>query len=122
MQLPPIGPGGPGGSEDCLYLNVTAPTGPTAATDAGRGGQRRPVMVWFHGGGFANGAGDLYRPQRLAVQGDAVVVTVNYRLGIFGLFGHPALGGAPTSPSPTNRRHCAGYGPTPRASAATPPT
>ncbi|WP_327280149.1 MULTISPECIES: carboxylesterase family protein [unclassified Streptomyces] len=95
MQLPPIGPGGPGGSEDCLYLNVTAPTGPTAATDAGRGGQRRPVMVWFHGGGFANGAGDLYRPQRLAVQGDAVVVTVNYRLGIFGLFGHPALGGAP---------------------------
>ncbi|MFE2146771.1 carboxylesterase/lipase family protein [Streptomyces sp. NPDC059456] len=86
VQLPPIGPGGPGGSEDCLYLNVTAPAG---------SGTGRPVMVWFHGGGFANGAGDLYRPQRLAVRGGAVVVTVNYRLGIFGLFGHPALGGAP---------------------------
>ncbi|KPI12901.1 Acetylcholinesterase [Actinobacteria bacterium OV450] len=86
VQLPPIGPGGPGGSEDCLYLNVTTPAG---------SGTGRPVMVWFHGGGFVNGAGDLYRPERLAVRGDAVVVTVNYRLGIFGLFGHPALGGAP---------------------------
>lgn len=88
VQLPPLGPGGPSGSEDCLFLNVTAPTG------RGRGAPR-PVMVWFHGGGFQNGAGDPYRPDRLAVRGDAVVVTVNYRLGIFGLFGHPELGGAP---------------------------
>lgn len=89
VQLPPLGPGGPTGSEDCLFLDVTAP--------AGRPGVRgpRPVMVWFHGGGFMNGAGDLYRPERLAVQGDVVVVTVNYRLGIFGLFGHPELGGGP---------------------------
>lgn len=55
----------------------------------------RPVMVWFHGGGFLNGSGDAYRPDGLAVRGDTVVVTVNYRLGVFGLFGHPALGGAP---------------------------
>ncbi|THA40142.1 carboxylesterase family protein [Streptomyces sp. A1547] len=89
VQLPPVGPGGPSGSEDCLYLNVTSPNASSS------GGQRRPVMVWFHGGGFVNGAGDLYRPGQLAVQGGAVVVTVNYRLGIFGLFGHPALGGAP---------------------------
>ncbi|WP_405714879.1 carboxylesterase family protein [Streptomyces xanthophaeus] len=89
VQLPALGPGGPTGSEDCLFLNVTAPAGP-----AGRGGQR-PVMVWFHGGGFMNGAGDLYRAGGLAVRGDVVVVTVNYRLGIFGLFGHPELGGAP---------------------------
>lgn len=89
VQLPPIGPGGPSGSEDCLYVNVTAPSG------GGARGSRRPVMVWFHGGGFVNGAGDLYRPERLAVRGDAVVVTVNYRLGVFGLFGHPELGGAP---------------------------
>ncbi|GHB50611.1 carboxylic ester hydrolase [Streptomyces cirratus] len=86
VQLPGVGPGGPTGSEDCLYLNVTTP-----ASD-GRG---RPVMVWFHGGAFVNGAADFYRPDGLAVQGGAVVVTVNYRLGIFGLFGHPALGGAP---------------------------
>lgn len=88
IQLPAVGPGGPSGSEDCLFLNVTAPDGaPTAPP--------RPVMVWFHGGGFRNGAGDLYAPGRLAAEGGAVVVTVNYRLGVFGLFGHPALGGAP---------------------------
>ncbi|WP_308364953.1 carboxylesterase family protein [Streptomyces sp. ISL-86] len=86
VQLPALGPGGPSGSEDCLYLNVTAPSGQ---------GRPRPVMVWFHGGGFFSGAADMYQPERLTVQGDAVVVTVNYRLGVFGLFGHPALGGAP---------------------------
>ncbi|MEV0991762.1 carboxylesterase family protein [Streptomyces sp. NPDC049949] len=86
VQLPAVGPGGPSGSEDCLYLNVTAPSS---------GGSGRPVMVWFHGGGFVNGAGDAYRAERPAVQGGVVVVTVNYRLGIFGLFGHPSLGGAP---------------------------
>lgn len=97
VQLPAIGPGGPSGSEDCLFLNVTTPVAAaTGAPDAAsRPGARRPVMVWFHGGGFMNGAGDLYRPGRLAAAGGAVVVTVNYRLGIFGLFGHPALGGAP---------------------------
>ncbi|MET9469692.1 carboxylesterase family protein [Streptomyces sp. NPDC006544] len=116
VQLPAVGPGGPSGSEDCLFLNVTVP-GPTApyatapyataaqaggaagaggqARPGGEGARPRPVMVWFHGGGFMNGAGDLYRPGRLASQGGAVIVTVNYRLGIFGLLGHPALGGAP---------------------------
>lgn len=89
VQLPAIGPGGPSGSEDCLYLNVTAPAGRDA------GGRLRPVMVWFHGGGFFSGAGDPYRPERLAARGGAVVVTVNYRLGVFGLFGHAELGGAP---------------------------
>ncbi|MFZ3474564.1 carboxylesterase/lipase family protein [Streptomyces sp. 4.24] len=99
VQLPAVGPGGPSGSEDCLFLNVTAPA-PAREGEGerpGPGGERarRPVMVWFHGGGFMNGAGDLYRPGRLAATGGVVVVTVNYRLGIFGLFGHPALGGAP---------------------------
>ncbi|MDX3540052.1 carboxylesterase family protein [Streptomyces sp. MB09-01] len=92
VQLPVLEPGAPIGSEDCLYLNVTAPPGGIAA---GGGGRLRPVMVWFHGGGFFSGAGDPYRPDRLAVRGGAVVVTVNYRLGVFGLFGHPELGGAP---------------------------
>nr|WSX48236.1 carboxylesterase family protein [Streptomyces sp. NBC_00974] len=94
VQLPAVGPGGPSGSEDCLFLNVTTPAGGPAHR-GGDGAARRPVMLWFHGGGFMNGAGDLYRPGRLASQGGAVVVTVNYRLGIFGLLGHPALGGAP---------------------------
>ncbi|MFD9725813.1 carboxylesterase/lipase family protein [Streptomyces sp. NPDC059072] len=88
VQLPAIGPGGPSGAEDCLFLNLTAPAG-------GGGPRGLPVMVWFHGGGFVNGAGDLYRPERLVVRGAVVVVTVNYRLGVFGLFGHPELGGAP---------------------------
>ncbi|MFJ8014843.1 carboxylesterase/lipase family protein [Streptomyces sp. NPDC096339] len=92
VQLPPVGPGGPSGAEDCLFLNVTAPAG---ADLRGGGPRPLPVMVWFHGGGFVNGAGDFYRPERLVVEGGVVVVTVNYRLGVFGLFGHPELGGAP---------------------------
>lgn len=52
-------------------------------------------MVWFHGGGFRYGSGDAYRPEPLVAAGDVVVVTVNYRLGVFGFFGHPELGGAP---------------------------
>ncbi|WP_158895276.1 carboxylesterase/lipase family protein [Amycolatopsis anabasis] len=71
-------------SEDCLYLNVTTPRrGPAPP---------RPVMVWVHGGGFVSGAGSDLTPTRLAVDGDVVVVTVNYRLGVFGFLGHPGLG------------------------------
>ncbi|KOU33527.1 carboxylesterase [Streptomyces sp. WM6373] len=96
VQLPALGGGGPVGSEDCLYLNVTVPAGPSGPAAGARPRPRpRPVMVWFHGGGFFSGSGDVYRPHRPAVQGGAVVVTVNYRLGVFGLFGHPELGGAP---------------------------
>ncbi|MCX4782188.1 carboxylesterase/lipase family protein [Streptomyces sp. NBC_01264] len=104
VQLPAVGPGGPSGSEDCLFLNVTVPGDATGAGHPTRtaGTSQRagtagapPVMVWFHGGGFMNGAGDLYRAGRLASASGAVVVTVNYRLGIFGLLGHPALHGAP---------------------------
>ncbi len=67
---------GPTG-EDCLTLNVYTPS-------TGRG--RRPVMVWFHGGGFVAGSSTqpLYEASRLAVRGDVVVVTANYRLGALG--------------------------------------
>jgi para-nitrobenzyl esterase len=70
-------------AEDCLCLNVTAPraAGPR---------QPRPVMVWIHGDG-AIGAGSFFDARRLATVGDVVVVTINYRLGIFGAFGHPGL-------------------------------
>lgn len=70
-----------GGDEDCLFLNVTTPEGHGS----------RPVMVWVHGGGFTSGSGSMYDAHRLAVQGDVVVVTVNYRLGVLGFYGHPEL-------------------------------
>ena len=70
--------------EDCLYLNVW-----TAAKGAG---EKRPVMVWIHGGGFTTGSGaaSIYAGEMLAREG-AVVVTINYRLGPFGFLGHPLL-------------------------------
>jgi len=64
--------------EDCLRLNVWTP-------QAARGGSR-PVMVWFHGGGFSSGSGGiaLYNGANLARRGNMVVVTVNHRLASFG--------------------------------------
>ncbi len=69
-------------SEDCLYLNLWAPAG----------ARKLPVIVWIHGGGFYGGtaAQPGYDGANLAGHG-AVVVTVNYRLGIFGFFAHPDL-------------------------------
>ncbi len=67
-----------GVGEDCLYLNVSAPS--AARSD----GRPRPVLVWIHGGAFTGGSGALYNGESLAEQGDVVVVTVNYRLGVFG--------------------------------------
>jgi para-nitrobenzyl esterase len=69
-------------SEDCLYLNVWAP----------EKARKLPVMVWIHGGGYYGGtaAQPLFDGGNLAKHG-AVVVTLNYRLGIFGFFSHPGL-------------------------------
>src|SRR5580765_5361926 len=63
-------------SEDCLVLNVWTP----APADGGR----RPVMVWFHGGGFSrlSGAATTYDGTALCTRGDVVVVTVNHRLNV----------------------------------------
>jgi para-nitrobenzyl esterase len=71
-------------SEDCLYLNVW--TGAKSASE------KRPVMVWIYGGGYNTGAGSQpgYDGEALARKG-AVVVTINYRLGVFGFFSHPEL-------------------------------
>ncbi len=81
---PPAAPAQPPTSEDCLYVNVW--TSANAATD------RRPVMVWIYGGGFTGGAGSeqRYDGERLAAKGP-VVVTFNYRLGVFGFLAHPEL-------------------------------
>lgn len=72
-------------SEDCLYLNVFTPLHP-------KFGERRPVMVWIHGGAFVVGESDGYDPVRL-VGRDVDVVTINYRLGALGFLAHPALDG-----------------------------
>ena len=68
--------------ENCLTLNVSLPTAKSAAL--------RPVLVWLHGGAFVGGAASLYRLDRLAKGMDAVVVSVNYRLGVFGFMAPPA--------------------------------
>jgi para-nitrobenzyl esterase len=76
--------GSPPTSEDCLYLNVW--TGAASATE------KRPVMIWWFGGAFTEGGGSvpLYDGTALAKKG-VVVVTMNYRLGPYGFFVHPAL-------------------------------
>ncbi len=70
-------------SEDCLFLNVFAPGEPA---------QPVPVMVWIHGGAFQSGSGNEYDPSTLVRDGNALVVTVNYRLGIFGFFNLEKMG------------------------------
>ncbi len=69
------------GSEDCLYLNIWSPPN---AIDA-------PVMFWIHGGGNSIGEAAVYNASTLAAKHKIVVVTTNYRLGIFGWFNHPDL-------------------------------
>ncbi len=74
----------PGGSEDCLTLNVWVPAKAAGAT--------LPVMVWIYGGGFAAGSTSEARQDgaHLTQQG-VIVVSMNYRLGVFGFFVHPEL-------------------------------
>jgi para-nitrobenzyl esterase len=70
--------------EDCLFLNVWTPEWPAKA--------RTPVMVWFHGGGNYGGTASTanYDGESLARHG-VVLVTINYRLTVFGFFAHPEL-------------------------------
>jgi para-nitrobenzyl esterase len=71
-------------SEDCLTLNIWTP-----AKDAGA---RLPVMVWIHGGGFQAGAsGENRHDGEAFARKNVVLVTLNYRLGVFGFFAHPEL-------------------------------
>lgn len=73
-------------SEDCLVLNVWAPSGPRSGL---------PVMVWLHGGGFGAGSGsrNITDGTALATVGDVVVVTLNHRLGSLGYLYLAELGG-----------------------------
>ncbi|MBU5353024.1 carboxylesterase/lipase family protein [Paenibacillus silvae] len=73
-------------SEDSLYLNIWAPEKES--------GHPLPVMVWIHGGSFVTGSGSLpvYDGTQLAVRGDVIVVTINYRLGPLGFLHMAPLG------------------------------
>ena len=73
-----------GVSEDCLYLNVWTP--------AKSNRERLPVLVYFYGGGFVSGDGSepRYDGESMAAKG-IVVVTLSYRLGVFGFLAHPEL-------------------------------
>lgn len=70
-------------SEDCLTLNLWKPKGAA---------KKLPVLVFIHGGGFGGGAGSLpiYDGAKLAARG-AVVITINYRVGVLGFMAHPEL-------------------------------
>lgn len=86
LQPPPYPNARPLGaeqSEDCLYLNVWRPRAAKRAL---------PVMVWIHGGSLVSGAASIatYDGAALARRG-VVLVSINYRLGYFGFFAHPAL-------------------------------
>src|SRR5580704_18064097 len=84
QQRGPAGASAPAPSEDCLYLNIW--TGAKSASE------RRPVIVWSYGGAFTGGAGSvpMYDGNALARKG-VVVVTYNYRLGVFGFLATPEL-------------------------------
>ncbi len=71
-------------SEDCLFLNIWTP--------GQSSGKKRAVLVYIHGGGFVEGSGgvDVYDGEELSKKG-IVVVTINYRLGVFGFLAHPEL-------------------------------
>eukprot|EP01055_Gregarina_sp_Pseudo9_P005298 Gregarina_sp_Pseudo_9__5297@NODE_614_length_2486_cov_132_144258_g580_i0_p1_GENE_NODE_614_length_2486_cov_132_144258_g580_i0NODE_614_length_2486_cov_132_144258_g580_i0_p1_ORF_typecomplete_len613_score98_68COesterase/PF00135_28/3_3e82Abhydrolase_3/PF07859_13/1_5e14Chlorophyllase2/PF12740_7/0_00066Say1_Mug180/PF10340_9/0_03_NODE_614_length_2486_cov_132_144258_g580_i01381976 len=76
-------------SDDCLSLNIYVPVlqGPAASlytASNGTGSHGLPVLVWIHGGAFASGTGAAYGGEYLATEGQMVVVTLNYRLGVFG--------------------------------------
>jgi len=69
--------GGKDKSEDCLYLNVFSPAVRS---------ELLPVMVWIHGGGLTGGSGASSPPERLTRVSQAVIVTINYRLGFWGFY------------------------------------
>lgn len=70
--------------ENCLFINVQRPSGTTA-------GIHLPVYVFIHGGGLVNGSSTQMNGLQLVQQTNAIVVTFNYRLGVFGFLGLPAL-------------------------------
>lgn len=91
QQLYPLGTSGPGAgaylqqSEDCLYLNVFI------SRTTLRSKEKRPVLFYIHGGGRRIGQADYMEKAAKLTHEDIVLVTMNYRLGIFSFFAHPEL-------------------------------
>jgi len=79
--------------EDCLTLNITVP-------EEAKPARKKSVFVWVHGGAFVGGSSALYPLGQLAKAGDMVVVSMNYRLGVFGFMAHPGF----------EKAHNGGYG------------
>jgi para-nitrobenzyl esterase len=71
-------------TEDCLFLNVQRPA-------TARPGDRLPVFFWIHGGGLVNGSSNQHDAGLIVRNTGVIVVTINYRLGVFGYLAHPAL-------------------------------
>ncbi|MET0363992.1 MAG: carboxylesterase family protein [Sphingobium sp.] len=82
---------GDGVGEDCLMLNIWTP-------DGGAPGLK-PVFFWIHGGAFMAGSSDAYNGAALAKSGDIIVVTINYRVGVFGFVNFGEALGLPDLPS-----------------------
>jgi carboxylesterase type B len=74
-------------AEDCLFINVQRPTGITT-------GHNIPVYVFIHGGGLVNGSSNQASGDKIARLTNAIVVTMNYRLGVFGFLGLAGLSSA----------------------------
>ena len=74
-----------GYNEDCLTINVAVPAAAAAS------GKKLPVIVWIYGGAFVGGSSALYPLAQMATTGNAVVVSMNYRLGAFGFMANPAF-------------------------------
>jgi para-nitrobenzyl esterase len=73
--------------EDCLSLNITIPgVNPIPATS-----KKLPVLVWIYGGAFVGGSSALYPLDHMAKIGNVIVVSINYRIGVFGFMAHPAF-------------------------------
>jgi para-nitrobenzyl esterase len=88
VQEPSSMGGAPGdglltGTEDCLYLDIKTPKT--------RNSELLPVMFWIHGGGNTSGLKDIYNFSTMVDRHDVIVVSINYRLGAFGWFTHPAI-------------------------------
>jgi len=75
-------------NEDCLYLNITAPA---ARFPTGGAVHGKPVIVWIHGGAYVGGSADIYPLDYFSRLGDVIIVSINYRLGVFGFMAHPAF-------------------------------
>jgi len=82
-------------SEDCLFLNVYAPSNATATS-------KLPVFIWIHGGALNNGAGSDYDPSVMVADNNIIVVTINYRLKSLGFLAASVLAATKPAPSRTS--------------------